>query len=190
MSHKFLLKSSFHTLLNTIDHELAEHKRLQGCDFCGGVLHLAPYPRSPFGLPIQFREYYEERLSFCCSDCRRRTTPPSVRFFGRRWFPGPLLVLISALLGGINDQRLEKLKELFGVTVSESTWKRWRRWWRDVFTNTPFWTQNKGRFLFSDEALCFFPHTLLMTFQGGLIERIRHTLIFFSPMTAGALRAV
>lgn len=189
MSHKFLLKSTFHSLLNTIDRELAEVQRLQGCQFCGGVLHLSSYPRSPFGIPAQFREYYEERFSFCCDDCRRRTTPPSVRFFGRRWFPAPLLVLISALLGKINEQRLEKLKDLFGVIVSESTWKRWRRWWRDAFTKTSFWNQNKGFFLFSEEP-CFFPHTLLIHFQGGLFKRLCHALRFFSPMTAGALRAV
>lgn len=190
MSHKFLLKSIFHQLLNKIDHELAELKRLEGCPFCGGVLHLSSYPRSPFGLPVQFREYYAERLSFCCNDCRRRTTPPSVRFFGRRWFPAPLLILISALLGGANEYRIEKLKALFGVVVSESTWKRWRRWWREAFTKTSFWTQNKGHFLFSDEESDFFPRTLLMHFQGDLMDRLHRALIFFSPMTAGALRAV
>ena len=189
MSHKFLLKSSFHELLNRIDRELAEHVRLKGCQFCGGILHWAPYPRSPFGLPAQFRDYYAERLSFCCDNCRRRTTPQSVRFFGRRWFPAPLLILISALLGGVNDYRRERLKELFGVVVSESTWKRWRRWWRDAFTKTSFWTQNKGHFLFSEGA-CFFPRSLLTTFQGGLFERLCHALKFFSPITAGVLRAV
>ena len=81
------------SLLIAIDREIAEATRKKGCD-CGGALHQSNYPRSPFGLSAEFRIAYEERFSFCCADCRKRTTPSSVRFFGRRWYPAPLLLLI------------------------------------------------------------------------------------------------
>ena len=143
MSHKFLFDSSFHLLLIAIDRELAESTRQQGCS-CGGTLHQANYPRSPLGLSAEFRSAYEERFSFCCSDCRQRTTSPSVRFFGRRWYPAPLLLLISALTLSINEYRLTQIKHRFGITVSESTWKRWRRWWRTTFVETAFWKHVSG----------------------------------------------
>lgn len=137
MSHKFLFKSTFHTLLIAIDRELAEDVRQQGCH-CGGRLHQANYPRSPFGLPAKFRHAYDERFSLCCDNCRKRTTPASVRFFGRRWYPAPLLLLISALMTSISDTRLEQVKRHFGISVSESTWKRWRRWFRNVLLKLIF----------------------------------------------------
>ena len=101
MSHKFIFSASFHSLLIAIDRELSELTRQQGCS-CGGRLHQSNYPRSPFGLPAEFRSFYDERFSSCCHDCRKRTTSPSVRFFGRRWYPAPLLLLISALMLSIN----------------------------------------------------------------------------------------
>src|SRR5688500_17520069 len=109
MSHKFLFDSSFHTILIAIDRELAETVRQEGCA-CGGALHQSNYPRSPMGLPAAFRSSYEERFSFCCHNCRRRTTPPSVRYFGRRWYPAPLLLLICALKSHINERRLTQIK--------------------------------------------------------------------------------
>ena len=54
MSHKFLLNASFHSLLNAIDQELAEQALKKGCSHCGGKLHQADYPRSPFGIPQPF----------------------------------------------------------------------------------------------------------------------------------------
>ena len=54
MSHKFIFRSTFHSLLIAIDREIAEATRKKGCD-CGGALHQSNYPRSPFGLSAEFR---------------------------------------------------------------------------------------------------------------------------------------
>lgn len=188
MSHKFLFNSTFHSLLVAIDRELAENTRQQGCS-CGGVLHQANYPRSPFGVSARFRSLYEERFSFCCDDCRCRTTPPSVRFFGRRWYPAPLLLLISALLISINEHRLSQVKRHFGINVSESTWKRWRRWWRDVFIKTAFWKQSRGLIPESKKTVTMARH-MLIAFQGTIDNKMLLLLKFISPITAGHLRAV
>lgn len=144
MYQTFLHDSTFHELLNAIDQEFTHKAKQQGCPDCGGKLHQANYPRSPLGLPAPLRFMYEERYSLCCNTCRHRTTPPSVRFFGRHWYPAPLLVLISALSKGASTRRCAEVKRHFGITVSKSTWRRWCRWWREVFITTPFWQQVKG----------------------------------------------
>jgi hypothetical protein len=190
MSHKFLFNASFHLFLNKIDQEFLDKERKKGCCYCQGVLHQADYPRSPFGVPSAFRASYNERFSLCCSQCRKRVTPPSVRFFGRRWFPAPLLILISALMLGINERRLEQVRRHLGITVSESTWKRWRRWWREQFMQTPFWRQMKGLFPPAPDLAGFFPRSLLDVFQGKLEEKIFQCLTLLAPITAGNLRAV
>jgi hypothetical protein len=211
MSHKFLLKSSFHELLKSIDYDLSEQERAKGCTFCGGNLHRSDYPRSPLGVPIEHREHYEERYSHCCSRCRKRTTSQSVRFFGRFWFPGPLFLLISALMhGAINKCRLQ-LYRLFGVSISKKTCKRWKRWWKYSFIATKFWKGVTGlipidclhgpfpRKLFSmykstnTECTDAFPqgkayvHSVAGTY---FAQRLVSVLKFVSPLTAGVLRAV
>lgn len=190
MYQNFLYNANFHALLVAIDQEFIHKAKQERC-ICGGKLHKAHYPRSPLGLPAQFRSMYEERYSLCCVACRRRTTPPSVRFFGRRWFPAPLLVLISALSKGASERRCALVKRHFGITVSKSTWKRWCCWWRDSFTVTKFWQQSKGLLLTTLQITHrHFPRTLLDIFPGVLTEKIRLLLHFLSPLTAGNLRAV
>lgn len=177
-------------LLNSIDQEFAVKAQKKGCLYCGNKLHQANYPRSPVGILPDFRKYYDQRLSFCCDICRKRTTPESVRFFGRRWYPGSLLILISVLMLGINERRLLQVKRHFGIVVSESTWKRWRRWWRESFITTPFWRKEKGLVSTAISANKTFPRALLNIFQAGLEEKMRYLLRFLSPLTGGILRAV
>lgn len=190
MSQNFLFNTSFHLLLNKIDQEFANQVRQQGCS-CGGQLHQADYPRSPFGLPAQFRGQYDERFSFCCGTCRKRITPQSVRFFGRRWFPAPLLLLLSALTHGASKHRCAQVKRYFAITVSETTWRRWRKWFRNLFPTTPFWQQAKGSFPPTDHIMQGpYPRVLLNMFQGKIEEKMILLLRFFAPLTAGVLRAV
>lgn len=190
MSHKFLLNASFHLALIAIDKELARIEQEKGCSHCGGRLDLANYPRSPMGMPVAFREHYDERFSFCCADCRRRTTPASVRFFGRFWYPAPLLILISALTMGISEQRLVQIKLHFGIRVSASTWKRWRRWWRTSFIATSFWQYKKGLSPPVGAMSGPFPRKLLLLFTGLLEEKFYFLLKFLSPLTGMIFRAV
>lgn len=188
MSHKFPFNSTFHRILVAIDRELAQTTRQEGCS-CGGALHHSNYPRSPLGLPIQFRPDYEIRFSFCCNDCRKRTTSPSVRFFGRRRYPAPLLLLISALMVRINEYRLTQMKRRFGITISESTWKRWRRWWLEAFVETSFWNKTRG-LIPEPKKRVPLPRTMFPIFQGLLDQKMILLLQFLSPITAGLLRAV
>ena len=99
MCHAFLADTNFYQLLTRIDESIAEEVRAGGCD-CGGALHSARYPRKPRGVRGVLDESYQSRLSFCCAadGCRRRSTPPSVRFLGRKVYLGVIVVLISALV--------------------------------------------------------------------------------------------
>jgi hypothetical protein len=190
MSHNFLWNAKFHLLLTTIDQDLAQQIQEKGCSECGHKLHQANYPRSPVGMPAQFRTHYDERLSFCCDNCRKRITPFSVRFFGRRWYPAPLFLLISSLMRSVSERHLDQLKQHFGLIVSESTWKRWRLWWRESFVTTRFWQYAKGLIPTALETNKSFPRALLDAFEGTLEEKMVFLLRFLSPLTSGVVQAI
>ena len=96
MYHDLPRPAEFWSLLFEIDQDLAETTRKNGCP-CGGRLHRANYPRKPRGGPDTLPETYQLRLSFCCDrdGCRKRVTPPSVRFLGRKVYLGALILIVA-----------------------------------------------------------------------------------------------
>ena len=138
MYHTLPAAASFWPFLFTIDQDLAETTRKQGCP-CGGRLHRADYPRKPRADSDALPDTYKTRFSFCCDrdGCRRRATPPSVRFLGRKIYVGALVVLISAMRHGPSPRRVRELSTLFGV--DRRTIARWQEFWRDHFPQTHFW---------------------------------------------------
>lgn len=68
--------------LTEIDREVAATAQAGGCRRCPGRLDHADYPRKPRGGPPDLSAAYDTRTSFCCACCRKRLTPPSVRFLG------------------------------------------------------------------------------------------------------------
>ncbi len=69
--------------------------------------------------------------------CRKRMTPPSVRFLGRKVYLGAVVILISAMRQGPTPRRVRELSTLFGV--DRATIARWQAFWRDYIPRTPFW---------------------------------------------------
>lgn len=177
--------SSFFTLLLRLDEDTAAQARQVGCA-CGGVLHSARYARKPRGGPEGLGPEYAMRLSFCCSveGCRRRVTPPSLRFLGRKVFFGVLVVLVPILRQGPTPQRLRRLAEVY--EVSPRTLLRWRRWWREVFPQSRFFQAMQGRFA-SPVAIEALPGSLLAAFSGLAHpgERVLAVLCWLSPVTSG-----
>ncbi len=145
MCHLPLWDARFYLLLWWIDRDLAATVRAGACQVCGGRLHVANYERKPRWGPGTPPEGFELRLSFCCGreGCRKRSTPPSVRFLGRRVYLGAVVVLVSALRQGPTPKRMAELQKLFGV--SPRTLERWRHWWRETFPPSRFWTSLRGR---------------------------------------------
>lgn len=165
----------FH-FLSAIDDDLATRARREGCGFCGGALHSARYPRKPRGGPMALEESPTTRHSFCCERCRRRTTPASVRFLGRKVYPGFVVVLLSAMRSGVTDSRIDELRSTLGV--ARRTLQRWRRWWQETFVQTDFWQIAGGRIMPPVEPAAL-PAGLLGRFLGGdartqLIQCLRY----------------
>jgi len=161
--------ASFYHVLERIDAELAETVRQAGCRGCRGVLHKAYYPRKPRGGPPGLPATYGCRASYCCAvdGCRKRATPPSVRFLARRVYLGAVVVLASALQHGISAFRARQLKELFGV--SPQTLERWRSWWLEVFPVSQFWQSLRGRVMPGVDETTL-PRSLLQQFEGSSVE--------------------
>lgn len=180
MCHNLLQDPKLYALLLLIDQERAGETRSAGCG-CGGVLHSARYPRKPRGGPAGLGEPYQFRLSFCCAWCRRRCTPASLRYLGRRVYLATVVVLASAMRAGLNPRRAARLSA--SLSVPMRTLERWRRWWLDDFVHTPFWQAARARFMppVSSELL---PDSLLARFSGAdLATRLVHSLHFVSPLS-------
>ena len=168
-------KASFWQLLVRIDEATAQKCREMGCQLCGGPLHRAHYPRKPRGDLGEAESAFESRWSFCCGWCRRRATPPSVRFLGRRVYVGQLVV--AACL---------RWQELLGVVgelvegVPRRTVKRWLHWWRQLLPGTKFWRAVQAFFMppVDTEAM---PRTLVERFESP-----DQVLVFLAPLTTGS----
>lgn len=183
MYHELVRDASFWTFLFTVDEDLAATRRKQGCA-CGGKLHCANFPRKPRGGGADLPESYGYRLSFCCErdGCRKRTTPPSVRFLGRKVFLGAVVVLVAAMRQGASPRRVRELTELFGV--DRRTVERWCTFWREHFPQTRFWKGVRGRFLLS-RAAADLPRVLCEAFirRADAQEDWGQLLRFLSPIT-------
>ncbi len=163
MCQKLLGDATLYALLSRIDEDLAAETRAQRCPLCGGPLHCADYPRKPRGGPPGLGPGYGLRLSFCCADCRKRRTPPSARFLGRRVYLGVVVVLVTALQSGLTPKRFGPLCEHLGV--DRRTVERWRRWWRETLPASCFWRVVRGRFAEPVESERL-PASLLERFSG------------------------
>jgi hypothetical protein len=183
MYHDLFRDASFWDFLFDVDEDLAATTKREGCS-CGGRLHRANYPRKPRGRGRNLPASYGYRLSFCCDrdGCRKRTTPPSVRFLGRKIYLGAVVVLVAAMRQGPSPRRVGQLSELFDV--DERTIVRWRVFWREHFPQTPFWRANRGR-LVPRVDITHLPRALLDAFihRDDSREDWKRLLNFLSPIT-------
>ena len=190
MYHKLLCDATFWDFLFTIDQDLAEAAKAARCPACGGRLDGANYPRKPRGIRI-LPDHCSRRLSFCCAreGCRKRVTPPSVRFLGRKVYLGAVVVLVSAMRQGPSPRRVRELTELFGA--SRETIYRWREFWNEHFPTSTFWKSARVR-LVPVFTITEFPRSLLETFVRKGKERSgwSELLKFLSPISTAKGLAV
>lgn len=183
MYQTLLRDSSFFASLLQLDQDLAAEVRQAGCP-CGGVLHSAHYPRKPRGGPEELGAEHGLRLSFCCcvEGCRRRQTPPSLRFLGRKVFFAVWVLLLPVLRDGPTRQRLQRLEEVF--VVSRRTLLRWRRWWREAVPDSRFWQARQGHFA-RPVAVAELPDSLLEAFrpQAPPHEQVLAALRWLAPLS-------
>lgn len=138
---KILRDRRVYELLEEVDRDLAVKAQAVGCEHCGGALHRGDFTRKPRGGPG-----WEKRHSFCCSreGCRKRKTPVSVRFLGRKVYVGIVVVLVSAVMHGLREERVKRLWQVLGI--DRRTLQHWRQWWRRTFARSDFWRAQRGRF--------------------------------------------
>jgi len=188
----FFNDARFYQFLFQIDQAIATEVQSGGCPHCGGVLHSAAYPRKPRGLQSALDGSYARRLSFCCArqECRRRSTPPSVRFLGRKVYLGVIVVLVGALEQGLTPMRRKQLIEQ--LDLWPQTIARWRQWWREIFVANRCWQAARGEFM-PPVAIGQLPGALLGRLNGvDLRHRLCLLLRLVAPITttswSGSLR--
>lgn len=179
---KLLQDGRLYVFLEQVDRDFAAEAGARGCEHCGAALHRGDYSRKPRGGPS-----WDRRYSFCCSrdGCRKRKTPPSVRFLGRKVYVGIVVVLVSAMMHGPTDRRLEWLRQ--ELPIDRRTLKRWLQWWTQIFVQYAFWKAQCGRFAqrMSEAPM---PLVLVEAFGAQQIEGLEKLMRFLSPITTGSCR--
>lgn len=143
---ELLQKANLFSLLHRIDMDIADRHRQGGCQYCGGPLHHANYPRKPRGGPDNIPKEYLIRQSFCCGreECRRRSLPPSTLFMGRRVYWGCVILVVMTLRQNRPDGiSANKVKRLF--EVSRKTFIRWAAYFREEFPSSAQWQCLRGK---------------------------------------------
>jgi hypothetical protein len=179
-----LSDARFHNLLLAFDRDLADAACNAGCPRCSGVLHSARYWRKPRGRACNVGPEHDRRFSFCCAvdGCRRRATPPSLRFLGRRVYLATIVVLVSMMHHGATEPRLRQLAAAVGV--DRRTVARWRIWWREVFTASAFWQAARASFMPPVDHAGL-PVTLMARFGSAGADQLMALLKFIGPITTG-----
>jgi len=170
-------------LLERLDWDLALAIWAMGCVHCGARLHRSDYARKPRGLASAVLSRWDSRYSFCCGKegCRKRHTPPSVRFLGRKVYAGVVVVLVSALMHGASPRRVEKLRCALGIDAR--TLRHWRRWWRERFVSGGFWKAERARFMPPVEEARM-PRGLVEAFGAQERDGLLRLMRFLSAITA------
>lgn len=120
-------------LLYARDQEILLVARKKGCH-CAGKLDTANYSRKVRGIPTDVEDLMDTRFSLCCRDCRKRTTPISMRFWGRKIY-WVMTIITNLILLSSNDR-----------SVPPQTLKRWQRYF-SFMPLSRFWREHSSRFM-------------------------------------------
>ena len=87
---------------------------------------------------------------------------------GRRVYLGAVVVLATAMIGGVTAIRVARLRQWLGISLR--TLARWRVWWREMFVASAFWRGARGRFM---------PPVMTETLPASLLEGLEAAWAFF-----------
>jgi hypothetical protein len=170
-------------LLLRFDEDLAAEVKRGRCQACGGRLDDCRFPRKARGSRmVALPAAYDWRFSYSCATrtCRKRHTPPSARFLGRRIYLGAVVVLATAMQQGVTPWRASQLRDLLGVNTR--TLARWRTWWTETFADSAFWKAVRAAFSPAVDAARS-PLSLLARFAGDELERLVALLRLLAPLS-------
>ena len=161
------------------DLRIALLAQAEGCPRCPGRLDRADYPRKPRGGEGILDGKPDRRISLCCSreGCRRRVTPPSLVFLGRRVYLG-IVVLRTCIRPGIEASARKG-------QAPKRTVNRWRSWFQTILPQTAFYQEARSRMMPPIEETATLPGALVERFASGrTMERaLTATLRFLAPIT-------
>jgi hypothetical protein len=171
--HDWIAEDKFFALLEEGDARAAAAVKTAGCRHCGGRLDRADYPRKPRGGSMGAAgESLVRRISFCCAQegCRRRATPPSLVFLGRKVYLGIVVVVASLLaltpgrpspspppspsIPPLTPQGPASWPHATSSSVLSSpapsppprrTVRRWLSWFQTELPKTAWWQAARGR---------------------------------------------
>lgn len=171
----------FYGRLERCDEEIARQRRAEGCGACGGRLHQAHYHRRPRGVPAGLGATFNRRFSFCCARCRTRTTPPSLRFLGRKVYLGTVVMLLPAMGRRFPPRVVALVRQALGPSLR--TFRRWLAFWTEIVPRAPFWKIARARLMPAvDEAAL--PASLVERFASGNdYADVERALAFVGPIT-------
>lgn len=191
MWHEIVLEREFFATLLAIDAQIAVKVRDAGCRRCHGPLYVGHYERKPRGGTIAeagASELFSQRFSWCCGreGCRKRATPPSVRFLGRKvYLEGA--ILIACTLVPLIEQTAAAMREATGIAAR--TIRRWLAWWQSAFVASALYTELRARVPNIDPAAL--PGVMIASFAGatpiGSLERASR---FLAPLTTTSVTAI
>lgn len=191
--HALVLDEKFFSSLQEIDQESARQVAEAGCPWCGGPLDRSDYDRKPRGdgFIATTVEPPLRRISFCCrrEGCRRRATPPSVVFLGRRVYLGAV-VLVASVLARLQRAMTCPAPQVPApaqtTQVPARTLRRWATWWQTELRVTSLFATLRGLFASPvDEARL--PCSLLERLTGGVVEQVTALLKLLAPLTTGSV---
>ena len=180
----FELEREFFALLEQQDRRIAKQVAAEGCPVCGGPLHRGDYERKPRGARIApAGEEFVRRISLCCGreGCRKRATPPSLRFLGRRVYLGAVVIVASMVVQA--RATLGALRQATGVP--KRTVRRWLGWWQGPFLTTEVFIAVCARLVGVDREQL--PTSIVGRFEGAWTLRMEALLALLAPLTTGSV---
>ena len=184
MYHPLLTDARFHNSLFDLDRLITEQVRQEKCPRCHGNLNQSHFPRQPRGVPEGTVPDYHIRFSLCCSTdgCRKRFTPPSMRFLSRKVYSSVVILLIFILKPETDESRIELINRLLDTTLSVETLRRWRHFWTQDIPQTHTWKRLALSYIQAQNL----PASILRLFESSGEYSLIMGLKLILPLTAGA----
>jgi len=179
------LGREFFVMLEQADERIVQQAIAEGCAVCGGPLHHADFARKPRGALIAPEgEELVKRFSLCCGreGCRKRLTPPSLRFLGRRVYLGVVVIVASFVAQALATAHTIRQK----TGVPALTVRRWLDWWGSTFIDTEVFVAIRARLIGVDESKL--PASIVARLPGTPEQQVRTMLELLWPLTTGSPR--
>lgn len=183
MYHSLLIDAIFYNSLLALDRLIAEQVQQSRCQLCYGNLHQSHYLRKPRGVPDGVHSDYSIRFSFCCGTegCRKRFTPPSMRFLSRKVYSITVIFLVFMLKSKTDELKVDELNLLLGTSLSVETVRRWRNFWVREVSQSRTWKREAFSHVMAQEL----PGSLLDVFEQDFNTSLKRALQWILPLTAG-----